>query len=343
MISVLLAASLTFTATATGVEMGTPLEFFLAGKDTDRDYETMFLLDEPIDRFLARIEKAGLHRGDPPDHRSCRLWPVGQEISLEPSIDAFVETSMPEGLSLGPIIHTGGSRDEAGVLEAISNMPSAVFSLYTLPQSAFLFNGIYEQGIVYGAHKAKVSLKKGEKRTFKLKWDENKQIQHLKLKFEKGNVKEKFTLLKEKAFLSEIDLQVDFADDLTLSECTAIANALAEIDSVRVKINGRSDGDFFYRAFLPLVKWRDRKERLMQPFEVKIGNPDTVIYIDEDWSVEGNDPKLTEKVISYSQMSGFQKTDTVFFYAQKETTVGRLKESLKKVPKSVFNHYVYWE
>ena len=52
MLCSLIAAALTFTATATGVEKGTAVEFFFAGKNTDRDYETMFLLDESIDWLL---------------------------------------------------------------------------------------------------------------------------------------------------------------------------------------------------------------------------------------------------------------------------------------------------
>ena len=45
----ILAASMTFTATATGVEKGTPVEFVFAGGNTDRDYETMFLIDGSVD------------------------------------------------------------------------------------------------------------------------------------------------------------------------------------------------------------------------------------------------------------------------------------------------------
>ena len=58
MLCSLIAAALTFTATATGVEKGTAVEFFFAGKNTDRDYETMFLLDESIDSFCSKLEKA---------------------------------------------------------------------------------------------------------------------------------------------------------------------------------------------------------------------------------------------------------------------------------------------
>lgn len=343
MISALLAAVLTFTATATGVEKGTPLEFLFAAKDTDRDYETMFLLDESVDSFLCRIEKAGLARGIPTDPATCRLWPVGVSVRVEPSLAEFVDTEMPEGMSLGPFIYTGGTRLDSGFPDAATNMPGSVFALYSLSQSPFVFDGIYEQGVVYGAHKAKASLKKGKKRQFKLIWDENERLHSLSLVFDKTNLRKNFEILRERSKTNSIDVLVSFADDLTVAEASAVANALATIDSGRVKINGRLPGNFFYRAFLPLVKWRDRQERMTQPFEVTLGHPDKVVFIEEDWSVEGNDPKLTEKAITYEQMSQHPRTDTVFFFARKESTIGELKRALKQVPKTVFNHYVYWE
>lgn len=343
MISALLAAVLTFTATATGVEKGTPLEFLFAAKDTDRDYETMFLLDESVDSFLSRIEKAGLKRGVPTNPATCRLWPVGISVQVEPPLGEFVDTDMPEGMTLGPFIYTGGTRLDSGFPDAATNMPGAVFALYSLSQSPFVFDGIYEQGVVYGAHKAKVTLKKGEKRQFKLIWNEKDEIHSLSLVFNKGNLKKNLEILRDQSKKSSIDVLVSFADDLTVAEATAVANALATIDSVRIKINCRQPGNFFYRAFLPLVKWRDRQERMTQPFEVTLGNRDKVVFIEEDWSVEGNDPKLTEKAITYEQMSQHPRTDTVFFFARKESTIGELKRALKQVPQTVFNHYVYWE
>ena len=343
MIASLLAAAITFTATATGVEKGTPLEFFLAARDTDRDYETMFLLDESVDSFLNRLEHAGLPRGRATDPTTCRLWPVGVRIELEPHFEEFVETDMPEGMALGSIIYAGGTRLASGFPEAATNMPGAVFALYSISQSALVFDGIYEQGVVYGAHKAKCTLHKGDKRQFKLTWDEKDSISSVSLNFKKGNLRENLEILRQKSKNSSVDVLVSFDDELTIVEATAVANALASVDSVRVKINGRCVDGLFYRAFLPLVKWRDRHERMMQPFEVTLGDPDKVIFIDEDWSVEGNDPKLSEKVISYDQMSQHPRTDTVFFFAKKDMTVGIVKAALKRVPKTVFNHYVYWE
>ena len=84
MIAALLAASLTFTATATGVGKGTPLEFVFVGKDSDRDYEAMFIVDEPLPVLCQRMEQAGLPRGRPTDQASCRLWPVGCALTFDP-------------------------------------------------------------------------------------------------------------------------------------------------------------------------------------------------------------------------------------------------------------------
>jgi len=341
--SILLAAAFTFTATATGVEKGTPLEFLFAGINTDRDYETMFLLDSPVDTFLSDLEKAGFPRGVPTDSRTCQLWPVGAVVNVKPDILTSVDRELPEGVPAAPFIYTGGTRFVSGTADAATNMPASVMSLYSLSQSPFVYNGIFEQGVVYGSHKAKIQLKKGERYTFTLSCDPATLPLTFDCLFTSENVTAKFKELKEHAKEREISVQVRFSDDLTVNEATAIATALSTIDSPRVKINGRADGALFYRAFLPLVKWTSRQDRLTQPFEIHLGKSPRILFIEEDWSGEGNDPKLIEKVISYKQMSSYDRTDTVFFYVQKDTPVKIVQDELKKLPKSVINHYVFCE
>ena len=120
------------------------------------------------------------------------------------------------------------------------------------------------------------------------------------------------------------------------------ANALSVVDSVRTKINGCSN--IFYRAFLPLVKWRDRKERLVQPFELTIGDPDHLLFIDEDWTVEGSDPKLTPREISFADVAKHPRTDTCFIFTSANTTIGRIWASMQKLKGSnVRNWYVFAE
>ena len=340
MISAILAASLAFTATATGVEKGTSVEFLFAGRNTDRDYESMFLIDDTVDDFCAKLEKAGLPRGTPTDPTACRLWPVGCPLRFEPALETFVAGKMPEGLPDSNPVYTGGTRLEKGGCEANTNMPASVFSIYTLPQSPIVYNGIYEQGAVYGSFTAKKSLKKGERVSFTVSWDERTLPRKMHLTVSSQNAKESLMRLRAESEKGELDVLVGFDESLTVAEATAAANALSAVDSSRIKINGVTN--IFYRSFLPLVKWRDRKERLVQPFELTVGDPDKLVFVEEDWSVEGNDPKLTPKEIPFADVIKHPRTDTCFVFADAQTKLSRIVESMRKIPgKGIRNWYVF--
>jgi len=340
-LSVLLSAALTFTATATGVEKGTAVEFFLVGANSDRDYEAMFLLDEPIDAFCARIEKL-VTRGTPVDAKACRLWPTGCRLRFEPSFDAFVTMEGPEGGKLSEPVYTGGSRRPDGSPDATAVMPAAVFATYSLPQAPIVYNIPVDQGSAYGWFKAARTLKKGEKITFTLTVDEKSAPRKIAITAEKGNLSNLLNDLRSASANGDVEACVAFSDDLTVSEAVAISQALAVIDSCKVKING-SNG-LFYRAFLPLEKWRDRQERIHQPFELSIRDDGTeeLLFIEEDWSVEGDDPKLTPRPIPLKNAASYPQTDTCFVYCSKTQTVGRLTCSMKKLKdEHIVNWYVF--
>ena len=340
-LSALLAATFTFTATATGVDRGAPIEFVFVGKNSDRDYEAMFFLDEPIDRFCRRIEEAGLPRGKPIDQASCRLWPCGCALQFDPPISNFVNGALQEG-ETPALIYTGGTRTPSGSCTAETEMPAALFSVYTLAQSPLAFDGIFDQGDVYGRLTAKQTLEKGTRHTFTVTWDETKMPMHLDLTLRKGNAAELLKLLKTKSERCDLDVCVGFNGDVSIAEATAFAQALATIDSVHVKVNGCQN--VFYRAFLPLVKWRDRQERLHQPYELTL-EPDgheKFLFIEEDWSVEGDDPKLTPREIAFKDAAQHPQTDTCFVYADPQETIERLVKVMGKLKESaVRNWYVF--
>ena len=336
----LIAAALTFTATATGVEKGAAVEFFFAGKHTDRDYETMFLLEESVNSFCSRLEKAGLPRGKPTDEAKCRLWPVGCSLSFEPALSTYVDGHMPEGLVDSDPIYTGGTRLGNGLCDAETNMPNSVFSSYTLAQSPIVYNGIYGQGLVYNSFTARQKLKKGERVTFTVSWDEKSMPKSLHLTAKPGNAVELIKQLKSESEKHELDVLLGFDGEMTVAEATAVSTALSTIDSARVKLNGVSN--LFYRSFMPLVKWRDRKERLVQPFELTIGEPDTLVYIEEDWNVEGTDPKLNPREIPFAEAVKYEKTDSCLVFADATTKVSRILESMNKLgDKKIKNWYVF--
>lgn len=341
----LLAAACTyvFQATATGLEKGAPVEFLFASKGSDRDYESLFIIDESVDTFCKNLEKAGIISGKAVDPKKCILWPVGVPVTLEPNMADFVESSLPDGYSPSDILYTGGARDEKGALyPESSNSHCSIFALYSLAHSPLVFSAIYPQGDVYGAYTAKKALKKGEKVTFRLTWDGKTKPLHVQLDFKPGNAKE--NILKLKSFGNRsLDVLATFSGDMTVSEARAAANALQALDSVQIKINGTNDDGLFYRAFLPLAKWSDRSERLLQPFELTLGEEkDELLYIEEDWSGESLNPKLSPKKISFSEAKKYKKTNTCFIYANSSEKLSRIYEAKNKLAgTSVINWYIF--
>lgn len=340
-ISAILAATFSFTATATGIDRGAPVEFVFVGKNSDRDYEAMFLLDESVGRFCQRIEEAGLPRGKPVNLESCQMWPCGCALQFDPPISNFVNGTVQEG-EAPALIYTGGTRTAASSCDAETEMPAALLSVYTLAQSPIVFNGIFDQGEVYGRLTAGRTLEKGKRYTFTVTWDASKAPQHLDVTLEKGTAPDILKRLKTLSESGELDVCVGFGEDVSIAEATVFAQALAKIDSSRVKINGRKN--VFYRAFLPLVKWRVRQERLYQPYELNL-EPDgseKFVFIEEDWSVEGDDPKLIPHEIPYADAAKHPQTDTCFIYADSNETVGRLIKVMGNLKESaVRNWYVF--
>ena len=342
MISILLAASLSFTASATGVENGTPIEFLFTGKDSDRDYETMFVLDESIETLCSRLEKAGLPRGSAVSVRDCNLWPVGCRVLLEPAMSEFVSTKWPDGIEPSEFVYTGGTRNEKGDVVANVDQPLAFCALYSLGQAPIVHANIYHQGEVYGAHTAAQTLKKGERRRFTLTWDEKSKPRRLEICFTPGTAAAHIRSIQAASATNDVEVMADFDPSLTVGEARQIAQALAVLDSKRVKVNGCKPGHLFYRAFLPQTSWRERQNRLVQPFELTVGATNELVFIEEDWTVEGNDPKLTPRRISFAEAGGHDKTDTCFLYADAGTKLAHLMAAMAEMKGAkILNWYVF--
>lgn len=333
MIELLLAASFTFSATATGVEKGAPVEFYWVDKHSDRDYEALFILDRTQKEFRRDLEKAGLKPGKAVDNEKFILWPVGCPVKIAPSFEEYVEMKLPAGYQPSEPIFTGNVDGTSG------------FAFYSLSESAIVFNGIYPQGDVYNSFTVKKTLKKGEKVEFTITWDESKRPKALAFDVNATNLAEVIGRLRQESEKHELDVKVDLSPDLTVRQAQAIANALQVIDTPRIKMNGTSNGRLFFKAFLPQISWLTRKDRLVQPFELTLGetpDKDKLIFIDEDWTVEGDDPKLTLLEITFAEALKKEKTNTCLIFATPETTLERIEKSIAKLKgSSVTYWYVY--
>ena len=137
----------------------------------------------------------------------------------------------------------------------------------------------------------------------------------------------------------------DFPPEMSVGDAIKLASALMQLDSPETKVNGYKEGQFFYRAFLPRESWRDRKERLSQPFEVRFvdGKP-ALTVIKEDWSdPNATDPKLIETHPSFESIANDDRTDTCFIYAPKVMKLADVYAVCKLIPKTVVNWYVFGE
>lgn len=345
--------SVTLTAVSTDCGVDTQAEFLLVGPNTDHDYESMFVTEASVTDIAKAFAAAGIPLGRNVDFTSCRFWPVGEELTMEPAFTNFVREM--RGDTTPSVLYTGGLRDAKGVPEAETNMPSAVFALYGCAQSLLQFNDALDQSATYGRFQPAVKIPKGEKRTFTFTWNGNPTHESVSLKVAPGKAAEAFTGLKDKAEKRQLDVIVDFAPEMTVKEAMAAANALALIDSPRVKINGAAEGQLFYRAYLPLEKWRDRKERLAQPPEVHLKGDGTFVVtrIVEDWKSdpESTDPRLVVSDHPCKDVAEAAKlldeycgnTVTILVFAGETTPVSRIYELKKAVTCTVYNWYVFTE
>ena len=333
--------AVTFTATSTDCGMDTALEFLFVGPGSDHGYESLFVTDDDAAEIAKAFERAGIPTGKGIDPAACRFWPTGGEISIEPSFTNLVREMRKEALP--GIIYTGGKREPNGVPVAATNMPLAVFALYNCPQALIQFDDSLEQSTTYGRFQPAVKIKKGERRSFTITWKGTPGALPFTARFESGAEKLKATVLtmQQAAAQRSLDVTTDFTGDLTLAEAIASARTLEALDSAKVRINGFVPGQFYYRSFLPLVKWRERSERLSQPLEIQLGENVRCIYIKEDWSGNTDEPKLIPQEIPLEKVSGVKNIDTVFFYADKSTKLEKFYALRDKMPKSVRNWYLF--
>lgn len=344
------AVTLSVVSTDCGVD--TPLEFLIAGPNSDRAYESMFVTEASVKEIVESFRKAGIPLGRPYHPSICHLWPAGCELVVDPPLSTFVKDA--QGQKDLPVIYTGGTFGPDGIPEAETNMPSAVFALYSCSQSPILYNDALDQSVTYGRFQPAVKIPKGEKRAITFTWKGKPGFEFVKLPFAPGHLEEAIQTLKEKSANGEVVVETDFSPTLTLREASEIASALATVDSVRVKMNGAADGQYFFRAYVPLEKWRDRKERLCQPPEVHLlaDGKYRVIKINEDWSEPGSlEPKLsTEETVCDDAAAAAKlasrfvgNTLTMLLFAPKDAKLSRLYEFRKSVSANVINYYIFSE
>lgn len=343
--------SVTIPVKSTDCGVDTPLEFLIVGPDSEKDYEAMFTSLVPTADIFEAFKKAGIPIGGHVDFCHSKFWPVGEKLEMKPRFDELVKETYGE--KVPEAVFTGGVIDANGKSEAATNMPLAVFALYNCPQSYIQLNDCLEQSPTYGRFKVAEKIPAGETRKITFRWNGENTIEKVRVAMNSTNVLAQMEMLMEKSKHKELDVELSFAPQMTVEEATRLALALVSIDSRSVKLNGCKAGEFFYRAFIPLEKWRERKGRLMQPPEVHLNADGTckVVEIKEDWSRDDTtEPELIVKEHDALDMASAGKllekladrTNTILVFVSKQEKLSRLYDLRgKSGGDKIVNWYIF--
>ncbi|MGN0853844.1 MAG: hypothetical protein ACI4Q3_10795 [Kiritimatiellia bacterium] len=353
---------------ATGLAAAEPAEFFAIGPLSDRAYESVFVtVASPADVAQA-MAAVGIPRGIASDPAQARFWPQGEKVRVTARAvssgrnldfsdlleDVRAEAEGP--VLDAPVVYTGGLRDASGVPVAATNIPCAVFALYTSGPSLFQLDGRFDQSTVYGRFRPKAAFPKGELYELALTWDGRTRVRDREVKLTADNAAEVLAQLKQEAAAGDVYARVALDPSVTVGRAADIARAFSVLDGQGVKMNGAAEGQFFYRAFLPEESWRNRAGRMFQPFEIHVAadGSKSFTFIEEDWSGDGLDPVLKPKTTPIGQWTDIlpliartgeqgAKVVVMFVYAPKTMCVADVSPVVKAVFPRINTFYVFGE
>jgi hypothetical protein len=325
-------------AEAVGHRPGITTEFLLVGPMSDRAYESLAITVASPGDIARAVEALGIKRGGGIGSRPFRFWPCGERLiptvrrlsagpaAKEEPVSAFIADSDTKSPLVGPggIVFTAGRWSGADCLTD-TNMPASVFSLYNEPATVFDVPFQVGQSQVYGRLSVAAKLTYGELLEVVLRpWmpkDGKPRVLSVTVRPYKaadgfraaitdgtgrtltdGPMPDALAWLKTQADAGrEPFVTVDMDEALTVADAKQLAQAFAMLDGKGIKLDGRPDKGVYPLAFLPQEKWRERKDRVPQPFELHLSQDASgalqkrLTFIEEDWSVEGLDPKLTPR------------------------------------------------
>ena len=338
---------------ATGLGPADTAEFFAIGPLSDRAYESFFVTVASPAAIADAIERAGVPRGVPPDIAGARL--CAQNLAFSDLLNDTAEKE--EGAILSaPVVYTGGARDASGAVVAATNIPCAVFALYSHTPSLLQLNGRFDQSTVYGRFRAKKVWPVGSLFELALRWDGRTTVLRRDVELTVPTLKEKLTALRADAAAHDLFVRMSFGEGVTVGEAAEIAQALSLVDGKGLKMDGPMPGQFFFRAFLPDPAWRARPGRLFQPFEVHVAadGAKKFVFVEEDWSGEGLDPVLKPKETPFAEWAELPKLiaqtgekgakiNVLFLFAPKATPVSALTPAVSALGDRIGTFYVFGE
>ena len=340
-------------AEAVGHSAGVTAEFLLIGPLSDRAYEAMAVSVALPSDIVRAVESLGLARGGGVGSRPFRFWPCGERVAAtvrrlddqgaaEKPLQAMVRDAVAASplFGEGGLVFTGGrweGPDAQRVCLTDTNMPSSVIELYNEPGTVFDLPFQSGQSDVYGRLTLAEALpfgapleivlrplasKDGAPRVLALTVTAAMSGPDVELTctggggavLKRAGMAEALTWLRAQAEGGrEPFVTLGLDDAMPLKRAIDVARVFGMLDGQGLKLDGKSEQGLFPRAFLPQEKWRERKDRNPQPFELHVTRSadgavnKKLIFIEEDWNVKGLDPKLTPREYPFEAWDEFPK------------------------------------
>ena len=107
---------------------------------------------------------------------------------------------------------------------------------------------------------------------------------------------------------TDIDLYLNlgFDTEMTVRQAHDVAAVFEILAAGGLTLYGKAPEGVYYKAFLPQDAWRKREGRVPQPFELHLSRGQDgelrkkLVFIEEDWSGAGLDPRLTPKEFPFT-------------------------------------------
>ena len=280
------------------------------------------------------------------------------------------------------VIFTGGRRGADGSYLADTNMPSSVFSLYNADDTIFDLPVVCGQSEAYGRIKTAKALKQGaliefrflpvrvdggsysaKKFTLEIASDDGALEFRLSGRgvATKGGADAVLNLLRAEAGKGyDVYLDAVFDSGLTVAQAAKAAALFAMLDGNGLRMDGTMNGRIYYQAFLPKERWRIREGRNPQPFELHLSRNASgaldrkLVFIGEDWSGEGLDPKLDVREYPFSDWKQLpqlvektggrdNKVLVLFVFAPANAKLSEFEEGLRLVAERLPMVHVFSE
>jgi len=236
----------------------------------------------------------------------------------------------------GGLVFTG-ARWEGATCRADTNMPSSVISLYNASDTVFDVPFQVGQSEVYGRLSLAEALPYGAPleivlrplmpadglpRVLPLTAAATLDGERVTLTCvqadgrvaKAGEMSEVLTWLRTQVEAGrEPFVTVKFDDAMPLRRAADVARVFDMLDGKGIKLDGKADDGLYPKAFLPLEKWRERQDRHPQPFELHVTRAadgtlsKKLTFIEEDWTVEGLDPKLMPRDYPFTEWAELPK------------------------------------